>query len=176
VGDQVLEESLVVRKDPDTTLSDAQLAQLFDVRTRQLRLNATLTMAIRQSDEVRQQITQAKAAMEGVTVPESVTEMADGLEEELGDIRRRLGGGGGGFGGGGRQSDPPSLRQLLSVAAGVHRATAMPTEQEMSALNAVPQDLDSEVGRLNDLVARLPAFYQALDAAGVPWTPGRPVR
>ena len=145
---------------------------------RQMRLNAKLTMAIRQSDELRDQVSQAKTAMEEASVPESLTEMAEGLEDDLNEIRRKLGaGGGGGFGGGGGgRNGPPSLRQLLGVAGGVNRATAMPTEQEMRALNAVPDELEAQVTALNALLGRLPGFFEALDTAGVPWTPGRPVR
>jgi photosystem II stability/assembly factor-like uncharacterized protein len=178
VGDRVLEESFMVKKDDNVTLTDAQLAELFDVRMRQMRLNAKFTMAIRQSDELRDQVSQAKTAMEGASVPESLTQMADGLEDDLNEIRSKLGaGGGGGFrGGGGGRSGSPSLRQLLGVAGGVNRATAMPTEQEMRALNAVPDGLEAQVTALNALLGRVPAFFEALDTAGVPWTPGRPVR
>jgi photosystem II stability/assembly factor-like uncharacterized protein len=177
-GDHVLEETFQVEKDPQLTLTDAQLAGLFEVRMRQMRLNARHAMAARQVDQLREQIDQAMGAMEGVDVPESLTEMANGLEEDVNDIRRRLGAGGGfgGFGGGGGSTGDPSVRQLLGAAAGVHRADAMPTEQEMEALNAVPAALDAQLDRLNALLARMPAFSEALDESGVPWTPGRPVR
>jgi photosystem II stability/assembly factor-like uncharacterized protein len=179
VGDQVMEESFQVKKDPNVTLTDAQLVELFNVRMHQMHLNARHSMAALQVDEIREQITQAKAAMGDVDAPESLTGMAETLEDDVNDIRRRLGaagGGFGGFGGGGGSSASPSVRQLLSVAGGVHRATAMPTAQEMRALDAVPEALDTEVGRLNALLARMPGFFEALDAADVPWTPGRPVR
>ncbi len=53
----------------------------------------------------------------------------------------------------------------------------MPTEQEMEALESIPGDLERELGRINEmLLERMPAFFQALDAADVPWTPGRSVR
>jgi hypothetical protein len=53
----------------------------------------------------------------------------------------------------------------------------MPTEQEMQALDSVPSRLDAEVARLNAMVGeRMPAFFRAMDEAGVPWTPGRPIR
>ena len=69
------------------------------------------------------------------------------------------------------------MRQLLATASGVQRATTMPTEQELQALEAAPAALDREVGRLNAILTeRLTSFRAALDEAGVPWTPGRPIR
>jgi photosystem II stability/assembly factor-like uncharacterized protein len=177
VGDQVLERSFQVKKDANVLLTEAQLRELFDIRSEQMELNATLTMAIRQSEVTRRQIADAKVAMAEVEVPDSLSEMAAALEDDLGDIRSELGAGGGGFGGGGGGNGMPSLRQLLGTAAGVHRATALPTQRERDALSAVPAALDEQVGRLNVLItARVPAFFQALDEAGVPWSPGRPVR
>jgi len=176
-ADQTLERPVVVRPDPAVTLNAAQLAELFEFRTRQMELNATLTMAIRQSDEVRERIAQAKAALAAAGATSSLSEQAAALERDLEDVRTKLGAGGGGFFGGGGGDGPRSLRQRLGVAGGALRATAMPTEQEREALDAVPAALEAEVGRLNALVTeRLPAFFRALDDAGVPWTPGRPIR
>jgi hypothetical protein len=177
VGGATQERTFTVKKDPELQLTDAQLAQLRDVRLRQLRLNARLTMAIRQSDEVREQITQAKAALAEGMVQASLSDMANELERDVNDIRTKLGAGGGGFFGGGSSDGPRSVRMLLAFAGGVLRANAMPTAQEMEALDMVPGRLDPEVERLNTLVTqRMPAFFQALDAAGVPWTPGRAIR
>ena len=170
------ERTLTVRKDPAVSLTDAQLRALFDVRMAHLRLNARLTMAIRQSEELREQVNQAKEALAGADAPDSLTETADALQRDVDDIRAKLGAGGGGPPGDGGDG-PRTLRQLLAFAAGVHRATAMPTEQEREALDAVPAALDTEIGRLNAIVSeRLPAFFGTLDEAGVPWTPGRVIR
>ncbi|HKJ01728.1 MAG TPA: hypothetical protein VJ997_04715, partial [Longimicrobiales bacterium] len=171
------ERTFTVKKDPQLLLTDAQLAELRDVRLRQLRLNARLTMAIRQSDELRDRIAQARTALDGAGAPESVSRMAEELRRDLDDIRTKLGAGGGGGFGGGSSDGPRSIRTLLGYAGGVNRANAMPTEQEMEALGLVPSRLDTEVARLNAMVSeRVPAFFRALDEAGVPWTPGRPIR
>lgn len=177
VGGDTMEEAFTVKKDANVLLTDAQLRELFDIRMEQMELNATLTMAIRQTDVTRQQITDAKAAMDEVDAAEALSDMAKAIEDDLNDIRSELGAGGGGSGFGGGGSGPPNLRRLLGTAAGVHRATAMPTEQESEALAAVPATLAGQVGLLNELVTtRMPAFFQALDDAGVPWSPGRPIR
>lgn len=177
VGGESQSQVFTVEKDANVTLTAAQLRELFDVRMEQMELNARLTMAIRQSTELRDAVRDAKAAMEEVDVSESLSETAEGLEEDIDDIRDRLGAGGGGFFGGGDDEGPASVRELMFRAAGVHRATAMPTEQEREALDAIPEALDEQVARLNQvLTQRMPAFNQAMDDAGVPWTPGRIMR
>jgi hypothetical protein len=53
----------------------------------------------------------------------------------------------------------------------------MPTEQEMEAMSQAAPALEEQIGRLNAMVTQeVPAFFGALDDAGVPWTPGRPIR
>jgi len=170
------EQSFQVQKDPAVSLTDAQLAELYRVRMHQARLNARLTMAISQSDELRDQIAAARDAMGRVDAPAALGETASALQRDLDDIRAKLGAGGDGFGGGGGDG-PRTVRQLVLFAAGVQRATALPTEQEREALDRVPEALDALVARLNEMVGeRMPAFFGALDAAGVPWTPGRAIR
>ena len=173
----VMEQSVTVRKDPNVTLTDAELRHLYNIRRHQRELNARLTIALRSADDLRDQVREAKDAMEKTDVPESLEEMADGIEDDIGDVIRSLrGAGGGGFGGGGGSTGPRSVRQRLQTANGVHSAWAMPTAQEMEALDSVPEDLQAGVDAINEIVTtRMPAFLQALDDAGVPWTPGRPI-
>ena len=52
----------------------------------------------------------------------------------------------------------------------------MPTQYQREAVTDVPADLEREIQRLNAVMQKLPAFMSSLDAAGVPWTVGRPVR
>jgi hypothetical protein len=179
VGGATQERPFQVKKDPLWRLTDAQLAELRDFRVRQLALNARLTMAVRQSDDLRTQVTQAKAALEKVEAPAALKEMLEAIERDVGDVRSKLGAGTTGGGGATRGSTVPArtVRQLLSTAAGANRANAMPTQQEKDALALAPARLDPEVARLNALVSeRMPALLEALDQAGVPWTPGRPIK
>jgi hypothetical protein len=176
VDGTVLEQPVEVEPDPAVTLTAAQLRELFDVRMRQMRLDARLSMALSQSEEIQEQIQGARDAMKQVEVPASLSQTAGALASEISDIRDRLGARGGFFGGGGNEN-PPSVRRLVSTAGGVHRATAMPTAQEREALELAPDALAEQVVRINTMLTEdLPAFYQALDEAGVPWSPGRPIR
>ena len=175
-----LTRTFTVKKDPEVQLTDAQLRELHAVRVRVAELNATLTMAVRQSDVAREQVTQAKAAVEKAGGPQALTDMVAQVERDLNDIRGKLGAGAGGSGGGGdgaQPIQPRTVRQLLATAAGVSRANALPTAQELAALALAAGRLAPEVARLNVLVTeRLGALFQAMDAAGVPWTPGRAIR
>lgn len=177
VGDETHEQTFHVMRDPNVTLTDAQLAELFELRKQQLELNARLTMATREVNRVREVVSGAREAMGEVSTPESLEAMAESLADDVDDIRDELGaGGGGGFFGGGGGDGPPNVRQRVQAASGVHRSNTMPSAQELEALRSAGAPLDAQITRLNELVrTRLPAFFDALDAADVPWSPGRPV-
>jgi len=177
-GPAVLERSLRVMKDRNVVLADADLEELFDIRMRQMRLNARNQIALRAADAIQEQVTQASNAMDEVSAPEPLREQARAIRRDIESVIRVLRGGGGRRGGGGGTGGggARSVQQRLQTAAGVHRATAMPTRQEMAALEGVPSALGGEVARINEILTEtLPAFFNALDAAGVPWTPGRPI-
>ncbi|MDH5588800.1 MAG: glycosyl hydrolase [Gemmatimonadota bacterium] len=175
-GAPVLEESFAVRKDLQVLLTDAQLRELHGIRMHQLQLDARFSMALRQAEALKGEFDQAREAMKGSSVSDALAGVAAELSDDLDAALRVLRGSGrGGFGG--DEAGPRNVRQLLGVAAGVHRATVMPTAQEREALAAVPALLDAQVAAVNEMVAeRMPAFLRSLDEEGVPWTPGRVVR
>ena len=72
---------------------------------------------------------------------------------------------------------PPTIGSRLQVAGiGVLFSTYGPTPTHRRSLEIAEQELAAFRPRLAKLVAEtLPAFEAKLDAAGVPWTPGRPV-
>ena len=66
---------------------------------------------------------------------------------------------------------------MNQVAGEIGDVTSPPTQLQRETLDSGMKDLEREVARLNALLTtRLPALYRALDAAGVPWTVGRPIR
>ena len=68
-----------------------------------------------------------------------------------------------------------TVQSLLGTAGGMNQTYAPATDAERTALEEAGPTLDEQLTALNELVAAMPAFRDALDAAGVPWTPGRPV-
>jgi hypothetical protein len=63
------------------------------------------------------------------------------------------------------------------VANEIGDVTSPPTQLQRETLDLAMKDLEREVARLNALLTtRVPALNRGLDAAGVPWTSGRPIR
>ena len=189
----VLEQPIVLRKDPMVMLTDAEMKQLYEMRVNVAQLQAKLTMALRNADEAKSTVTEARTAIRTMTTPPAaVSREADAINRELDDIIAKLRGaqgGGRGGGGGGAQRDEEeeegaparqqggiAVQQRLQTASGINNSSSMPTQYQREALTDVPADLEREIQRLNAVMQRVPAFIASLDAAGVPWTPGRPVR
>ena len=112
----------------------------------------------------------AGAAIDGAALAVRVTDLQRdlaGLKENLsGDSRR------------GRMSDPGpvSIERRLSVAYyGNNWSTYGPTPTHKRSLEIAGQELDALVDALTRVQAELQAVEADLDAAGVPWTPGRGV-
>lgn len=176
-GPTVLEQSFTVEKDPNVTLTMAQLQELQGMRMQQMRLNSRLQMVTRSITGLREALTDARAALDGAEAPGAVSDQLAALQRELNSINTAVSGQGRGFGGGGGvMPDPTPIATRIRLAGGILRSTSMPTEYERQALESAPADLEREVGRLNTLIStRLPALQQAMDEAGIPWTPGRPI-
>lgn len=166
-GGTTVEQPVVVRPDPNITLTAAEIRELFDLRRRLVEAQATLAMALRNGDLARSQLQEARTAVQQGGGPAELTTRADELLREVEGALNALRGGGG---------VARSVQQRLGTAAGMNRANGMmPTSWEREALESVPADLAAAVERLNAAVEQLPDFIRSLDRAGVPWTPGRPL-
>ncbi len=184
----VLEQPFMLRKDPMVLLTDAEMVQLHAMRIDLARLQARLQMALRNADDAKSTVTEARTAIRSMPAPPAaVSREAEGLDRELDEIIAKLRGAPGGGRGGGppREEDeeggPPrqesiAIQQRLQTASGINTSSSMPTQYQREALSDVPADLEREIQRLNTVVQRVPGFLAALDAAGVPWTTGRPVK
>ena len=117
------------------------------------------------------QVTAAEAMIKtAATVPEAAkTSLAD-INTRLTDLRRRLGvgqvqgpgGGGGGFGG--QQANVRG--QIGQVKGQLMGSTSMPTAQQIRAAAEARDDMMKVVNDTNDLIAAVPALYDALGAPG----------
>ena len=90
------------------------------------------------------------------------------LRERLaGDRQRRMMG----------DPGPVSVARRLNVAvSGTAQSTYGPTATHLQGLAIAREEFEQIRTLLDDLLeAALPALEQRLDAAGVPWTPGRGV-
>jgi len=63
-----------------------------------------------------------------------------------------------------------------NIAEQIGDVTSPPTQIQRETIDGAAADLQREVARINTLLQRrIPALNAALDAAGVPWTIGRPI-
>ena len=71
------------------------------------------------------------------------------------------------------QQRPEQVRLLY---ANVESSTALPTADQQRLTRHSQEKLTEQIGALERLVLQnLPALERQLDAAGVPWTPGRTI-
>lgn len=175
--DVTVEQSFSVLQDSLDPMTAEELQELHDLRLRHRDLLATVTMAIRQAEDVEAELGDMDLALGRAGEPAELTARVDSLERRVGDLLQVLRGssGGGFFGGGDDDDGPPPLRRQLSDANGLHQANAPATAQERAVLARVGPRVDEQVGVLNAILPDLTALRAALDEAGVPWTPGRPV-
>jgi hypothetical protein len=167
-----------VRSDPLVQLTDADYRALYDMRVSTGRLQATVQAAVRTGEQLKDQLADAKAAIKNASGPDSLSRQADAVDKELSDILKKL------------RGDPdappvsddkrveePSIQERVnSVAEQIGNVTSQPTDLQRATLTLASQDLQREVGRLNNVLQRrVPALNASMDAAKIPWTIGRPV-
>ena len=109
------------------------------------------------------------------TAPEALRETARALELELQSLKETLGGNErrGVYG----DPGPVPIQARLQVALmGTFRSTYGPTPTHERALEIAAESFGPLSTRLKEIERqKLPELRAALDAAGVPWTPGRSV-
>ena len=175
-SDTVLEGSFAVIQDVLDPMTPAEIRELQELRIRHRRMAATVTMAVRQAESLEEELEGIDAALERAGEPAALDAQADSLEERVSDLLQALRGSGRGFfGGGGNEDGADPIQRILAGANGLHQANAPATAQERAALDRAEPLIAEQVDAMSVLMADMGAFRSALDAAGVPWTPGRPV-
>jgi hypothetical protein len=123
---------------------------------------------------------EVKNALKNLTGADSLSRQANALSRDIEDVLEKVRGNQGDED---RDADDknkykPSIQERVNQVAGeIGDVTSPPTQLQRETLDAAMKDLGVEVARLNAmLTARVPALNRALDAAGVPWTAGRPIR
>jgi hypothetical protein len=127
-------------------------------------------------DDTAERIDTIKAALARAPVPaDGPNATARALEREVEEMKERLRGN--------RrrarynEEGPISIQQRIGVArTGVSRSTYGPTPMHRETLRIGVERLETLSEELQTIVRTdLPALERELDAAGVPWTPGRGV-
>jgi photosystem II stability/assembly factor-like uncharacterized protein len=153
--------------DPKDTA--AFLARLSEVS----RAASAATQAVSQA--LKRVETLATALDRSRSAPDGLDAELDGIRQELYSIEEAL------VGNRSRAAiegdGPPTVTRRLRVAqTGTAWSTYGPTPTHRRSLEIAEQDLAKVREQLNGVLEqRLPAFEKRLEAAGAPWTPGRPV-
>jgi len=171
------ETSVEVRADPLVQLSSAQYADLYNLRVRIGRLQATVQAAVRTAESLNDEITDARAALRNSNGSDSLSRQVDAVSREVTDILRKIRGGAADAGADDRNVIQPSVQERVNnIADQIGDVTSPPTQNQRATVDQAEGDLQREVARLNTLLQRrIPALNAALDAAGVPWTIGRAI-
>jgi hypothetical protein len=183
-GDSVtattVETSVTVRPDPLVQLSAAEYRTLHEMRLRTAAEQARVQGVVRTAEQLKEQMTEVKNALKNLTGTDSLSRQANALDKDIDDILRNVRGRQGP-----EENDAddknrfrPSIQERVNqVANEIGDVTSPPTQIQRETLDSAMKDLEREVVKLNAILAtRVPALNRALDAAGVPWTAGRPIK
>ena len=182
-GDSVaaatVETPVVVNADPLVQLSPAEYRALHEMRLRVATEQARVQGVVRTAELLKDQMTEVKNALKNLTGTDSLSRQANSIDREIDDILTKVRG----RQGAANDADDknrftPSIQERVNgVANEIGDVTSPPTQLQRETLDLAMKDLEREVARLNALLtARVPALNRGLDAAGVPWTVGRPIR
>ena len=175
-----VETQVVVNADPLIQLSAAEYRALHDLRIRAAVEQARVQGVVRTAELLKDQMTEVKNALKNLTGADSLSAQATAIERDIDDILVKVRGrqGPAAAEADDRNRYAPSVQQRVNgVANEIGDVTSPPTQLQRETLDLAMKDLEREVARLNALLTtRVPALNRGLDAAGVPWTSGRPIR
>ena len=176
------EPSVEVLQDPLIQLTTAQYRDLHLMRLRAGQAQAAVQGAVRSAEQIKTEIGEARTAIRTATGGEGLSTEASAIEREVDAILKKLRGGDDNAS---TVDDPddvtksePSIQDRVNEVAGdIGDVSSPATQIQRETLDRAIADLQSESAKLNALISsRIPALFQKMDAAGVPWSLGRPVQ
>ena len=176
-----METQIVVNPDPLIPLSPMEYQALHAVRLRAAEQQARVQAVVRSAELLKDQMTEVKKAIENRAGTDSLSRQVTAIDRDVDDILVKVRGRQAAAAQGDaddRTRFAPSIQSRVNqVANQIGDVTSPPTQIQRETLDLAMTDLEREVARLNGLLStRVPGLNRALDAAGVPWTAGRPVR
>ncbi|MEO8576333.1 MAG: glycosyl hydrolase [Gemmatimonadales bacterium] len=181
-GDSVaassVETQVVVTQDPQVQLTAAEYRALHDMRIHAAEQQARVQAVVRSAELVKDQMTEVKNALKNLAGADSLSRQTTAIDREIDDILKKVRGGGEASDADDKTRYAPSIQDRVNQVAGeIGDVSSPPTQLQRETLDSGMKDLEAQVTRLNALLTtKLPALYRGLDAAGVPWTVGRPIR
>jgi hypothetical protein len=169
-GKDVATRTLHVTGDKDMPMTDAERKTWHDTALNLHEMQRVANSAAEAVTTLATQLTAAETLLKSAANPPAAAKSAiTDANTKLADLRRRLGlnqqgGGGGGGGFGGQQGNVRG--QLGQVKGQVMGSTSMPTAQQVRSGVELREDLTKAIADTNELIAAIPAIYDALGASG----------
>jgi hypothetical protein len=177
-GKDVATKNIRVTGDKDMPMTDADRKTWHDTALNLHDMQRVANAAAEAVTTLGTQLTAAEALLKVAANPPAAAKNAiSDANTKLTDLRRRLGlnqgGGGGGGGFGGQQGN---VRGTLGQTKGqIMGSTSLPTAQQIRASVELREDLAKVIADTNELIAAVPAIYDALGASGAKPTALKPV-
>ena len=166
------EQTLTVEADPNAPVKPSDRGAAIEYQQRVLRLQRSFSGASDLANDCKTRITAIRRALVDSPADPKWMDEAAKLDARITAILRRLRGDETLRG---LESGAPSTisSRVNSAAAGARGLTGTPTATQELNYRIAFEELSEELAKLKSVEADLKKFEQQLDAAGVPYTPGR---
>jgi hypothetical protein len=165
-------QTLTVTADPAVTLTPAQRTSAAEYQERVARLQRSFTGALEQANDMKTRTTAIRRAITESTADIKLLDLAVAFDRRVTAVQRQLRGDETLRG---LESGSPSSIQsrVNSAVAGGRGLSGVPTGTQQTNYTIALEQLNAEIAKLRALETELRKFEQQLEAAGVPYTPGR---
>jgi len=165
-------QTITVSADPNATLTPAQRTAATEYQDKVAKLQRAFTGALEEANNMKTRTTAMRRAIADSAADVKLLDETARYDQRVtaslralrGDETLR-----------GLESGAPSTIQsrVNSAAAGARGLTGAPTGTQQTNYTIANEELNAEIVKLRALEADLKKFEQTLEAAGVPYTPGR---
>ncbi len=165
-------QTVTVSADPGVTLSPAARAAAIEYQDKVAKLQRSFTGALEQANNMKTRTTAMRRAIVDSSADIKLLDEAVKFDQRVTATQRALRGDETLRG---LESGSPSTIQsrVNSAAAGARGLTGAPTTTQQMNYTVASDELNAEIAKLKTLETELKKFEQQLEAAGVPYTPGR---
>jgi photosystem II stability/assembly factor-like uncharacterized protein len=165
-------QTVTVTADPGVTLTPAQRTAALEYQDKVARLQRLFTGALEQANTMKTRTVAIRRAIADSTADLKLLDEAVRFDRRITEIQRALRGDETLRG---LESGSPSSIQtrVNSAAAGGRGLSGAPTGTQQTNYTVALEQLNGEIAKLRTLEQELKKFESQLEAAGVPYTPGR---
>jgi hypothetical protein len=165
-------QAITVSADPGVTLPPAARTAAIEYQDKVAKLQRAFTGALEQANNMKTRTTAIRRAIADSTADLKLLDEAVRFDRRVTEVQRALRGDETLRG---LESGSPSSSQsrVNSAVAGGRGLTGAPTGTQQSNYTIASDELGAETAKLRTLEAELKKFESQLEAAGVPYTPGR---